>query len=122
MKLSDLGPVLAVNRCAFGLGYLVAPARTGRGWVDRSAADPGTQVMIRGLGVRDLGLGLGALAALQKGDQAAKPWFAAHAAADTADLVATLAAGRALPARRIVFASLMAGASAAIAWAAATDS
>jgi len=119
MNASHLGAGLAVNRCAFGLGYLLAPERTGRGWIDMAAKRPGAQVMIRGLGVRDLALGLGALGALASDTASSRPWFVAHALADTADLIATLAARHALPARRVVFASVMAGGSAAIATAAA---
>ena len=122
MNASGLGAALAVNRCAFGVGYLLAPERTGRGWVDRAAGNEPTQVMIRGLGVRDLALGLGALGALSHGGVSARPWFAAHALSDAADLAATLAARRALPLRRVLFASAMAAASTAVAVAAASGS
>jgi hypothetical protein len=115
MIVRALATGLALNRCAFGLGYLAAPARAGRGWIDRDAERPPTQVMIRGLGARDLALGLGSLRALLDEDGSPRPWFAAHALADAADLVATLAAGPTLPRRNLLFASAMAGASTAVA-------
>ena len=66
--------------------------------------------MIRGLGARDLALGIGALHALRSAG-AQRPWFAAHALADGVDLAATLSARTALPQRNLVFAVAMGGAS-----------
>jgi hypothetical protein len=71
--------------------------------------------MIRGPGARDLGLGIGALGALLDDAGAPRPWFAAHALADGADIAATLAARDALPRRNLLFASAMAGVCTAIA-------
>lgn len=48
-------------------------------------------------------------------DGSPRPWFAAHALADAADLVATVAAGPTLPRRNLLFAGAMAGASTAVA-------
>jgi hypothetical protein len=115
-----LAAALALNRCAFGLGYLLAPARMGRGWVDQAAERPATQVMIRGLGARDLSLGIGALWSIANDEASVRPWFAAHALSDAADLVATVAASKDLPPRRVAFAGAMAGVSTAIALAAAS--
>jgi hypothetical protein len=112
---------LAANRCAFGLGYLLAPRRTGTGWIGPAARRPATTVFTRALGARDLALGLGALGALRAGDDAqARTWMAAHALADGADLVATLAARRSLPAGALLFATAMAAGSTAVALAGAT--
>jgi hypothetical protein len=116
-----LAAALALNRCAFGLGYLIAPERMGRGWVDRAAEQPPTQVMIRGLGARDLALGAGGLWSILDDNESPRPWFAAHALADAADLVATLAARQDLPRRRVAFAGTMAAVSTAIAVAAAAN-
>jgi hypothetical protein len=114
-----LAIALTLNRCAFGLGYLLAPARMGHGWVDKASRQSETQVMIRGLGARDLALGGGGLWSLLADDESARAWFAAHALADASDLAATLAARQDLPPRRVAFASAMAGVSTAIAIAAA---
>jgi hypothetical protein len=116
-----LATALAVNRCAFGIGYVVAPRRMGRGWVDTAAERPPTQVMIRGLGARDLALGIGGLWSVLDDGQSERPWFAAHALSDATDLVATFAARRDLPRRRVAFAGAMAAASTAIAIAASVN-
>src|SRR5437764_6065525 len=109
MTVRQLATGLALNRCAFGVGYLLAPARTGRGWIGAVAAQPATGVFTRALGARDLALGLGALRALRSGDDGqARAWLAGHALSDGVDLVATLAAGRALPAGGRLFATGMA--------------
>lgn len=111
-----LATALAVNRVAFGVGYLAAPERTGRKWIGRAAANDAAKVFTRALGARDLALGLGALGALARGRAGgARPWFAAHAIADGADLAATLAARGALPQDGFRFAIAMAGGSTAVA-------
>src|SRR4051794_22942061 len=54
---------LAVNRTLFGLNYLLRPQQARSSWIGRAAKKPGTQVMIRSQGVRDIALGAGALRA-----------------------------------------------------------
>jgi hypothetical protein len=116
-----LATALAVNRCAFGAGYLLAPGTAGAGWIGGVARDPRTAVFTRALGARDLALGLGALRTLRSGDDPqARAWFAGHALSDGADLAATLLARRALPAKGAAFAAVMAAVSTAIAIAGAT--
>jgi hypothetical protein len=72
-------------------------------------------VLTRALGARDLALGAGALLAMHDDPRSARPWFAAHAVADGADLAATIAARDGLPRNGFLFALGMAGASTAIA-------
>ena len=116
--ISVLGTGLAANRSLFGIAYLVAPARSGGGWIGKPAEDERTAVMTRALGARDLVLGLGALWAQRGGGTDARAWFAAHALADGVDLLATLGARESLRSRNLAFATAMAGASTAIALAA----
>lgn len=116
--IKKLAAALAINRIAFGIGYLVAPERAGSGWIAGAAGDRRTQIFVRALGARDLALGAGALRALTAGTGSARAWFGAHAVADTADLAATFAARESLPQRNVAFAGAMAGASTAIAVAA----
>jgi hypothetical protein len=66
--VGKLGTALALNRVLFGIGYLVAPERTGSNWIGKAARDPRTSVFTRALGARDLALGAGALAAQRGGD------------------------------------------------------
>jgi hypothetical protein len=116
--IKPLAAGLALNRIAFGVGYLVAPERAAGAWVAQAAADRRTQVLVRALGARDLALGVGALRALAAADGSAQAWFGAHAVADATDLAATLAARDYLPRRNLRFASAIAGVSTAIALAA----
>lgn len=107
---------LSLNRIAFGLGYLLLPGRTGKGWIGRAARDPATQVFIRGHGARDVALGAGALAMII-GDRPAPAagWMSAQALADGADVVATLVSRPRLPSSGFRFALAMAGGSTAVA-------
>jgi hypothetical protein len=118
---STLARGLAINRIAFGAGYIAAPEKTGAGWVGKAARKGGATVLTRALGVRDLVLGAGALWAMREGNGAARPWFAAHAVADATDLAATVAAKDSLPRSGFRFAMAMAGISTAIAILGATS-
>ena len=117
--ISALATGLAANRTLFGIGYLAAPARAGGGWFEDAAEDERAAAPIRALGARDLVLGLGALWAQRGGRADPRAWFAAHAIADGVDLATTVAGRRHLSTRALAFASAMAGASTAIAIAAA---
>src|SRR5215210_5030266 len=108
---STLARGLAINRIAFGLGYIAAPERTGKGWVGKAAEKGGATVLTRALGARDLVLGAGALWAMQRRAESARPWFAAHA----------VAARDSLPRSGFRFALALAGISTAIAVLGATS-
>src|SRR5437764_9828232 len=93
-----LAAALSLNRVGFGLAYMVAPARAGRGWIGRASRDPATQVFIRGHGGRDLVLGAGSLVLLARGEsRLARRCLAAQAVVDGIDVVSTVAAHRRLP-------------------------
>jgi hypothetical protein len=114
-----LAAALAVNRTAFGLNYLLRPVQARGSWIGRAATRPGTQVMIRSQGVRDVALGTGALRALARGDaRELRAWVAAHAVCDLIDLIATVRARADLPQRGARLAIAVAGASTLIAAAA----
>ncbi len=87
---------LAAGRVAVGAGLIAVPAFVGGRWVGPDAAAPGTKVLGRALGVRDLVLGLGTLEADRRGESL-RTWLLAGAIADTVDLVATAAAGDGIP-------------------------
>lgn len=119
MDTTTLARGLAINRVTFGSGLLLTPHLHGRTWIGRRAArDERTQVMARGLGVRDAALGGGALLALSgRGGGDPRLWFVLQGAADAADLAATVKARHRLPATSVWFACAVAGGSAAIAFA-----
>jgi hypothetical protein len=85
---------VAAGRTGFGVALIVAPERVTSLWLGSDAGRPVARVVTRGLGARDVALGVGALAAA---DSQLQPWVAGAIVADTADLVATVAAGKSLP-------------------------
>jgi hypothetical protein len=86
--------VVAAARIGFGVALVVSPGRVTSLWLGSDAGRPGARVVTRGLGARDVALGIGALAAA---DSQLQPWVAAAIVADTADLVGTVGAGKSLP-------------------------
>ena len=89
----------AVLRIGYAVGLLATPGRVARPWVGADAESAGGAVALRGLGARDLALSVGVAAAAWSGGDA-RPWLAACAASDAADLTATLVApASALPSK-----------------------
>ncbi len=91
---------VAAGRVALGLTALAWPSVPARPWVGAAADDVAARVFGRALGARDVALGLGALAALQR--PAAEPgqasaWVAAGALSDALDVAASLASWHELP-------------------------
>ncbi len=86
----------ALNRVLIGTAFAVAPERSVRGWIGRDAGRPGAQLLTRGLGARDVAIGLGTLRALRQGDSP-QPWAVAALMSDAIDLAATLAVATSLP-------------------------
>lgn len=103
--------LVAAGRIGFGVGLILVPERLTTAWLGGDAGRTATQVVTRGLGARDLALGAGALAA---SEAQLLPWVAAAIVADTADLVATVTAGDALPLSGRVIVGAVAGAGAAL--------
>ena len=103
--------IVAAGRIGFGVALAVSPERVTALWLGDDAALPGTRVVTRGLGARDLALGAGALRAPES---QLRGWVAAAIVADTADLVATLAAGDSLPLKGRILVGTVACAGAAL--------
>lgn len=87
---------LAAVRIALGVALFVAPRRAARGWIGRDADAVGTTAAVRGLGARDVALGVGLLAASNPGDdhRDLHRWLEAGIVADAADAAATVLMGR----------------------------
>ena len=85
---------IAAGRVGLGTGLAIAPQRFTRLWLGPDSRRAATQVASRSLGARDAILGAGALLA---DEGQLRAWVAAAVVADTADLVATVAAGRSVP-------------------------
>ena len=93
---------IAAARTAIGVVALAAPTVVTRPWLGPDRG-PAVRVLGRGLGGRDLALGLGALAALQQPPAgprlAGHPgiWIGLGAVSDAMDVLATVAAWDELP-------------------------
>ena len=94
-----LAQLLAWGRVGIGTGAIVAPTLMARPWIGAGAGDPGSRLLARAMGGRDLALGFGALRALGVSDAEARPWVALGGMADAVDAVATLLAFGTLPRR-----------------------
>jgi hypothetical protein len=91
MEPRDLAVSLAGGRIAIGVISLLAPGLVGRAMIGPDAASGGTRLLLRVVGARDLGLGLGVLLALDR-DAPVRGWLAASAVVDSIDAGACLLA------------------------------
>ena len=109
-------------RVAYGAALIAAPERITRRWLGPSAGTPPTQVPLRGLGAREIVVHGAAIAAVMR-NAPLRPFLAASAVGDTADIIATAAGRRGLPAGSAPATLAVAGASALLtaALAAAVD-
>ena len=111
MDAVKLTRAIGVARAGFGVGLLARPERLTEAWIGGDAHRAGTQVAVRGLGGRDLVLGIGALTSEGRDRQR---WVAAGITGDLVDLTATLAAGDRVPLRGRILVGLLAGAGIAL--------
>ena len=83
-------------RVAYGAALIAVPERLALRWLGPAAGAPPTQVPLRGLGAREIVVHGAAIAAALQG-KPLRPFLAASAAGDLADIVATAAGRRGLP-------------------------
>jgi hypothetical protein len=102
----------SAGRIAFGLALLGPPSWAASRWIGPDAERRPVGVAMRGLAVRDMALGLGAIDAVRR-DGAVVPWLVAAAAGDVADIAISLIAGDSLPAQARWGTPVLAGVSAA---------
>lgn len=108
----DLARVQALGRVVAGAALIAAPEAVASGWIGRrDARRTQTKVVVRAMGVRDLGLGLGQARAVA-GGFGAPPWIAAGILADATDLVTTWRARDEVPTLGVAAIAAMAGGSA----------
>jgi hypothetical protein len=86
----------AIGRIAFGLASLAAPAVTGTTLAGPGGALPDAQAFLRGMGAREVGLGLGLLAVARSGGPARR-WVVAGLLADAGDIAGIAGAWRHMP-------------------------
>jgi hypothetical protein len=102
----------ALGRLAFGAAVLAAPAISGRALAGAGGAEPDAQAFLRGMGGREIGLGLGLLGALRARGPV-RPWLVAALLADSSDIAGIAGAWRHMPPAKRVFGLGLAGATAA---------
>lgn len=116
MSPRDMARAIGLGRIGIGVTLLALPGIAARMWIGRDGAQPAAKVLVRAVGVRDLGLGLGVVRALDREDAPARGWVEAGMVADLVDLGATLV-GRDVPAlSRLGILVLAGSAAAAGAW------
>ena len=98
MNPRTLLTTLAAGRLLIGAALVAKPqSQVGAGWVGGEEANrPTTALLFRSVGARDMALGIGTLVAARSGSPL-KPWLLGATLADTVDLAATFAAGKAIP-------------------------
>jgi hypothetical protein len=92
----DVARLLAWGRILFGGFALLAPRRFERMWVGDATEGTPSHMAIRGLGGRDVAIGLGILKAMEQGGRV-RGWLEAGAVADASDALGTLGAWGELP-------------------------
>jgi hypothetical protein len=98
-------------RIAYGAGLVAAPARLGRPWLGDAVEGAPVQVPLRGLGVREVALHAGAVAAALR-DEPLRPWLGLSLAGDVTDIAWTFLGRREVPAGAARKTAIVAGASA----------
>ena len=86
----------AIGRIVFGVASLAAPAITGATLAGPGGALPDAQAFLRGMGAREVGLGLGLLAATRSNGPARR-WVIAGLLADAGDIAGIAGAWRHMP-------------------------
>jgi hypothetical protein len=83
--MSRLVAAYGLGRIAFAVAALAAPRAVGFALAGTGGATPDARAFLRGMGGRDLALGLGVLASVRR-DQSPLPWLLAGACADLGDV------------------------------------
>jgi hypothetical protein len=105
--------LFAIGRIIFGAAALVAPAPAGAALAGAGGAGSGAQAFLRGMGGRDIGLGLGILTMLRVGGSL-RPWLLACVLADSSDVVGVAGAWQNTPSSKRWLGLATAGGAAAL--------
>lgn len=112
MRISPLTAArgIAAGRVVIGVALIAAPEPASRGWIGSAAREPGGQVAVRALGIRDAILGAITFHTLSHPEVGPR-WVAMCGLADSVDFAATYAARESLPSKGIPTLALAGGAS-----------
>jgi hypothetical protein len=99
--------IYGISRIAFGAAALLAPGLTGRALAGEGGALPDARAFLRGMGGREIGVGLGALRA-----DSPRPWLVAGVLSDLGDVAGIAGAWSSMAPGKRVPGIAMAGAAA----------
>ena len=100
-------------RIAYAAGLITAPEQLTRRWLGPPAVQPSTQIPLRGLAVREIGLATGGLLASLRGAPV-RPWLVAQIAGDLSDVLASVWGRNGIPPAAVSAVTAVGGASAAL--------
>jgi hypothetical protein len=110
LDAKELAQILSLGRIVLGVAAVLAPNRFARALTAERNEGVAATFATRGLGARDVALGLGTLRALE-GEGPVRPWLEAQALADASDTVSYLGGFKDLPPlRRLLGLAAAAGA------------
>lgn len=92
----DLAEMLGLGRVVIGAACLLAPKKVARAWTGETLDTEVSKMGVRGIGARDVAIGLGILVSLDNG-RPVRGWLEASAIADFADAFGTLTGWKRLP-------------------------
>jgi hypothetical protein len=98
LRAIDMRTVMlyALGRFAFGVAALAAPAASGRLLAGEGGATPDAKAFLRGMGGREIGIGLGLLAAMRSRERM-RNWLVAGLLADSGDIAGIAGAWTNMP-------------------------
>ncbi len=99
MNEKDIARIIGLTRVGVGVFGFFMPKKAVRVWIGQEAKPYPTNMLARTLAIRDAGLGIGLLTALEK-DTDVRGWLEAGALCDMGDAVATLGSWSDLPGLR----------------------
>ena len=103
----------ALGRIAFGVAALVAPSPAGKALAGEGGATPDAKAFLRGMGGREIGIGVGLLAAVRT-RQRMRPWLIAGLLADSSDIAGIAGAWPHMPPQKRWLGLALAGATACV--------
>ncbi len=103
----------AIGRLVFGIVALAVPGTAGTVLAGEGGGAPDAQAFLRGMGGREIGLGLGLLGAI-RGNHPVSPWLVAGVLADCSDIAGIAGAWSHLPPAKRWLGVGMAGGTAAV--------
>ena len=108
MNARTIASLVAAGRIGAGLGLAFTPGLVTRPWIGEVADTTGARVLSAGFGARDVAVGGWARRTRCAPACRVREWLLAGVLTDTADLVATLAGRRGLPATGVAATSALA--------------